>query len=125
MERRHIRSMFGKDKEPEAPKVDKKAEIIAELIQGFASLKEIAETEESENAKQKRTLAVIKSHGSDESDQRMRLYKKNETVDNASKARNKALNDTMIADYARKEKPTPSQKQKIEEIRKKAKEQGI
>ena len=117
--------MFGKAKEPEAPKVDKKAEIIAELRQEIASLKEIAEKQESENDKLKRTLAVIKNHGSDESDQRMRLYKKNEAVDNASKARNKALNDTMIADYARKEKPTPSQKQKIEEIRKKAKEQGI
>ena len=118
--------MFGKKKpEPEAPKVDKKAEIIEELRQGIASLKEIAEKEESENAKQKRTLAVIQQHGSDESDQRSKLYKKNEAVDNGSKARNKALNDIMIADYARKEKPTPSQKQKIEEIRKKAKEQGI
>ena len=118
--------MFGKQKpEPAAPKANEKAEIIAEMRQEIASLKEIAEIEESENAKQKRTLAVIKRHGSDESDQRQKLYKKNEAVDNGSKARNKALNDIMIAEYARKEKPTPSQKKKIEEIRKKAKEQGI
>ena len=117
--------MFGKGKEPEVPKVDEKAELIAELVKEIASLKEIAAERESENDQSKRTLAVIQKHGSDESDQRMKLYKRNESVDNASKARNRALNDTMIADYARKEKPTPSQQKKIEEIRKKAKEQGI
>ena len=117
--------MFGKAKEPEVPKANEKAEIIAELRQEIAELREIAETEESEGAKSRRLQAVIQKHGSDESDLRQKLYRKGDAIDSGSKARNKATNDIMIADYARKEKPTPSQKKKIEEIRKKAKEQGI
>ena len=118
--------MFGKRKpEPAAPAVDKNAEFKAEVRQKIADLKEIAETEESENAKSRRFLSTIQQLGSDESDLRMKLYKKGDAINSGSKARNKATNDIMIADYARKEKPTPSQKKKIEEIRKKAKEQGI
>ena len=118
--------MFGKQKpEPAAPTVDKNAEFKAEMRQEIADLKEIAETEESENAKSRRFLSTIQQHGSDETDLRMKLYKKGDAIDSGSKARNKATNDIMIADYARKEKPTPSQKKKIEEIRKKAKELGI
>ena len=119
--------MFHRDKKPkpEVPKVDKKDVIIAELRQEIAELREIAETEETKGDKSSRFLSTIQQHGSDESDLRMRLYKKSDIIDSGSKARNKATNDMMIADYARKEKPTPSQKKKIEEIRKKAKEQGI
>ena len=119
--------MFHRDKkpEPETPKVDKKSELVAELRQEIAKLREIAETEESKGAKSRQLQAVIQKHGSDESDLRQKLYRKGDAIDSGSKARNKATNDIMIADYARKEKPTPSQKKKIEEIRKKAKEQGI
>ena len=118
--------MFGrKEPEPETPKVDKNAEFKAEMRQEIADLKEFAETQESALTRQERALGAIQKLGSDESDMRMRLYEKNDAVDSGSKARNKATNDIMIADYARKEKPTPSQKKKIEEIRKKAKEQGI
>ena len=118
--------MFGKQKpEPAAPTVDKNAKFKAEMRQEIADLKEIAETEESALTKQERALAAIQKLGSEESDMRIKLYKKGDAIDSGSKARNKATNDIMIADYARKEKPTPNQKKKIEEIRKKAKEMGV
>ena len=117
--------MFGKDKEPEAPKVDKKAEMIAKLAKRVTDLENTADALDSEITKLRRALDSIRQHGKDESDERIRLYKKAESVDGKSKGRSKALDDKMNNEYARKEKPTPSQKKKAEEIRKKAKEQGI
>ena len=119
--------MFHRDKKPkpETPNVDKDAAFKTEVRLVITKLKGIAETEESENAKNRRFLSTIQRNGSDESDLRMKLYEKGDAINSGSKARNKATNDIMIADYARKEKPTPSQKKKIEEIRKKAKEMGI
>ena len=114
-----------KPKEPEVPKVDEKDEMIAKLAKEMADLVDEADALDSGITQLKRALESIETYGKDESDKRRKLHQKADGVDDASKGRNKALEDKMVNEYARKEKPTPSQKKKIEEIRKKAKEQGI
>ena len=119
--------MFGskKPEKPAVPKVDEKAKLIAKLDKKATDLEGRADSLETEARNLQIHLNANDRDVSYESSQRTNLYMKAENNDNASKGRNKALNDTMVAEYARKEKPTPSQKQKIEDIRKKAKEQGI
>ena len=119
--------MFGskKPEKPAVPKVDEKAKLIAKLDKKATDLEGRADSLETEARNLQIHLNANDRDVSYESSQRTNLYMKAENNDNASKGRNKALNDTMVAEYARKAKPTPSQKQKIEDIRKKAKEQGI
>ena len=121
-------TVLGRSKEPEepeVPEVDKKAEMIAKLAKRVTDLENTADGLETEARNLEIHLKANDRQVSYESTQRQNLYTKAERVDNASKGRNKALNNTMVAEYARKEKPTPSQQKKIAEIRKKAKEQGI
>ena len=120
--------MFGRSKEPkkpEVPEVDEKEALKAKLAEEIASLKDTADALDSEITKLGRALDSIEKDASYEANKRDDLHKKADGVDDASKGRNKALDDKMKNEYARKEKPTPSQKKKAEEIRKKAKEQGI
>ena len=117
--------MFGgKKQETEVPKVDEKAVLIAKLSKKIADLEGRADSIDTEIKKLQVHLNANDRDVSYESTQRMNLYQKAEKNDNASKSRYKTLENTMTSDYARKQVSTPSQLKKIEEIRRKAREQG-
>ena len=117
--------MFGKKQEVEVPKVDEKAVLIAKLNEKVADLEGKADSIDTEIMNLQVHLDANDQNVSFESSQRADLYKKAERNDDASKSRYAALENTMTSDYARKQVSTPSQLKKIEEIRKKAREQGI
>ena len=106
-------------------RLTRKAVLIAKLNEKVADLEGKADSIDTEIMNLQVHLDANDQNVSFESSQRADLYKKAERNDDASKSRYAALENTMTSDYARKQVSTPSQLKKIEEIRKKAREQGI